>query len=72
MRNKKKIKRNKRDPMDTLYKRRAKALERVVAAYKKMEATGEDPEDELNTALDALTLANMAVTLEFVSGPHKW
>jgi hypothetical protein len=64
-----KRKRNKRDSLDVLYSKRHKALERVVAAWEKDEAAGED---ELNKALDALAVAHIAATFEWASGPLKW
>jgi hypothetical protein len=68
----KKKKSNERNSPDALYCKRDKALERLVAAFEKYGAAGEDHEDELNTALDALTIAHVAVTFEWANGPHKW
>jgi hypothetical protein len=62
-----KKKRQKRDPLDTLYRKRDRALERVVALWDKSGAPDDDPED-LNRALDVLTLAHTAATFEFVGG----
>jgi hypothetical protein len=62
-----KIKRQKRDSTNTLHRKRDRALERVVALWDKSGAPDEDPE-ELNRALDVLTLAHVAVTFDFVSG----
>jgi hypothetical protein len=45
------------------------ALARVVAAWEKGEAAGED---ELNQALDALAVTHIAATFEWASGPLKW
>jgi hypothetical protein len=59
----KKKKRNNRDSLDTLYRKRDRALERVVAIWH----TNDDSED-LNTALDGLTLAHTAVVFEVVGG----
>jgi hypothetical protein len=59
-----KRKRNKFDSLDV-----QKALERVVAAWGKGEAAGED---ELNKALDTLAVAHIAATFEWASGPLKW
>jgi hypothetical protein len=56
--------RHKRDPLDTLYRKRDRALERVVAIYE----NGEAEDEELNTALDVLTLAHTAATFQFVGG----
>ena len=64
-----KRKRNKRDSLDVLYSKRHKALERVVVAWGKGEAAGED---ELNKALDTLAVAHIAATFEWASGPLKW
>jgi hypothetical protein len=60
----KKKKRHKRNPLDTLYRKRDRALERVVAIYE----NGEAEDEELNTALDVLTLTHAAATFEFVGG----
>ena len=48
--------RKKRDPLDTFYDKRDKALERVVALWEK--------DQDVNDALDALTLAHIAATFE--------
>jgi hypothetical protein len=53
------------DPLESLYRKRDKALERVVAICSRPEEPNEDP-DELNRAIDALALAHIAATLEFV------
>src|SRR4051812_24355132 len=53
-----KNKRQKRDSLDVLYGKRDRALEGVVAVFQKEE--GIDGE-ELNRALDVLTLAHVAV-----------
>jgi hypothetical protein len=63
----KKKKSNERNSLDALYRKRDRGLERVVATWEKRRAAGEDPEDELNTALDALTIAHVAVTFEWAS-----
>ena len=63
-----KHKRSTRDPVDALYRKRNKALQRVMALCK-------DPdieEEELNKALDVLTIAHTAVTFEWASGRHEW
>ena len=60
-----------RNSLDALYLKRDRALERVVATWGKHGATSEEPE-ELNKALDALTIAHVAATFEWASGPHKW
>ena len=54
---KKKIRR-KRDSLATLYNKRDRALERVVALWQKNQ--------DVNHALDVLTLAHAAATFEFV------
>ena len=55
-----KKKRAKPDSLDTLYTKRDRALERVVALWKKNE--------DVNDALDVLTLAHVTATFEFVGG----
>jgi hypothetical protein len=58
-----KIKKHERT-LKNLYRKRDKALERVVEIYLK----GEDAdEDELNKALDVLTVAHSSATFEFVA-----
>jgi hypothetical protein len=54
-----------RDPLESLDRRRQKALERVVAIYLRPEGPNED-KDELNRAVDALALAHIAATFEFL------
>ena len=51
-----------------------KAMERLVAAWEKYNGADDDPEAEeaLNIALDALAVAHIARTFEWVSGPLKW
>jgi hypothetical protein len=49
------------------FDRRGGALDRVIAAYKK----GDDASDELNKALDALTLAHICATFGWADGPLK-
>jgi hemoglobin-like flavoprotein len=65
---KSKLKPKRNDAFDGLYRKRDRALERVVAAYEK---NSEDPE-ELNKALDALTVAHVALAFEWASGPLSW
>ena len=60
MQNPKKKKRTKCDSLDDLYDKRDRALERVVALWEK----GQD----VNYALDVLTLAHAAATFKFVGG----
>jgi hypothetical protein len=60
MKQPKKKARKKRDSLDTLYDKRDRALERVVALWEK--------DQDVNDALDALTLAHTAATFEFVGG----
>jgi hypothetical protein len=55
---------NKRDPTDLLYRKRDQALDRVLRICDQSPAGSE----ELNTALDVLTLAHTALTFNFVSG----
>ena len=55
------------DTLAQLDRKRDAALDRVLAAWIKKDAPDQDP-DELNRALDALTLAHAAATFEFVSG----
>jgi hypothetical protein len=51
--------------LDDLYLKRDAALERVVEIFMK----GEDAdEDELNKALDVLTVAHVTATFEFAGG----
>jgi hypothetical protein len=60
-----KKKRKKRDSLDTLYDKRDRALERVVAIWTR------DPNEDsvdLNKALDVLTLAHATATFEFAGG----
>jgi hypothetical protein len=45
-----------RDSLDTLYRKRDRALERVVALWEK--------DQDVTDALDALTLAHVSVTFE--------
>jgi hypothetical protein len=52
--------------LDALYRKRDKALERVVAAYKDLDKR--DDGEELDRALDALTVAHAAATFEWASG----
>jgi uncharacterized coiled-coil DUF342 family protein len=56
----KKKTRKKRESLDTLYDKRNRALERVVALWEK--------DQDVNHALDVLTLAHAAATFEFVGG----
>ena len=67
MKQPKKKTRKKRDPLDTLCRKRDRVLERVVALWEKSGAPNEDPE-ELMMALDALTLAHVSATFEQFSG----
>jgi hypothetical protein len=59
-----------RNSLDSLYRKRDKALERVVSIWVKSEPSKEDP-DELNRALDVLAVAHAMVTFEFASGSFK-
>jgi hypothetical protein len=52
--------RGKRDSLDTLYNKRDRALERVVALWEK--------DQDVSHALDVLTLAHAAATFKFVGG----
>jgi hypothetical protein len=65
MKQSKKKTRRKRDSLDTLYDKRDRALERVVAIWTR--DLNEESVD-LNKALDVLTLAHAAATFEFVGG----
>jgi hypothetical protein len=47
-----------------------KAIRRLIAAWEKYQGGG-DP-DKLEAALDALTVAHVAATFEWASGPLKW
>jgi uncharacterized coiled-coil DUF342 family protein len=60
MKQPKKKTRKKRDSLDKLYDKRDRALERVVALWEK--------DQDVNDALDALTLAHTAATFMFVGG----
>jgi predicted RecB family endonuclease len=51
--------------LDDLYRQRDRALARVVAVW--MRDRGEESE-QLNKALDVLTIAHAKVTFEFASG----
>jgi predicted RecB family endonuclease len=53
-----------RDSLDDLYRKRDSALARVVAVW--MRDRGEESE-ELNKALDVLTVAHATATFEFAS-----
>jgi hypothetical protein len=58
MQQSKKKKRNERNSLDTLYRKRDRALERVIALWEK--------DQDVNGALDVLTLAHTAATFELV------
>jgi hypothetical protein len=58
-------KRANRNSLDSLYRKRDRALGRVVGIW--LRNVGEDP-DELNKALDVLTVAHATATFEFASG----
>jgi hypothetical protein len=60
MQQSKKKRRPKRDSLDILYDRRDRAIERVIALWEK--------DQDVNDALDTLTLAHTAATFEFVGG----
>jgi hypothetical protein len=60
MKQPKKKTRRKRDSLDTLYDKRDRALERVVALW--------ENDQDVNDALDVLTLAHVAATFEFAGG----
>jgi uncharacterized coiled-coil DUF342 family protein len=60
MKQPKKKTRKKRDALDSLYNKRDRALERVVALWEK--------DQDVNDALDVLTLAHVAATFEFIGG----
>jgi hypothetical protein len=66
-----KKKRPKGDLLATLSRKRDGALERVVAIWEKGVDSQEENE-ELNSALDVLTITHTAATFEFAGGPHKW
>jgi len=65
MKQSKKKQSNEHNSLDELYHRRQKALERVISTWEKGETAGDD---ELNRALDALTVAHVAATFEWASG----
>ena len=56
----KKKTRKKRDSLDALYDKRDRALERVIALWEK--------DEDVNDALDVLTLAHATLTFEIVGG----
>lgn len=60
MKQPKKKTRKKRDSLDILYDNRDRAVERVVALWKK--------DQDVNDALDVLVLAHVAATFEFAGG----
>jgi hypothetical protein len=60
MKQPKKKTRKRRDSLDILNDRRDRALERVVALLEK--------DQDVNDALDVLTLAHIAATFEFAGG----
>ena len=62
-----KKKKHERDSLDRLYDQRDKALERVVDIFLRNDDSNADP-DELNRALDVLTLAHARATFDFASG----
>lgn len=61
---KRKTKRTKANSLDILYRNRNRALERVVAVWKKGEGAADD---EMNKAVDALTVAHISATFEWAS-----
>jgi hypothetical protein len=67
MQQSKKKKRTERNSLDTLYRKRDRALERVVAIWEKSGGSTEGS-DELNRALDVLTIAHTTATFEWASG----
>jgi hypothetical protein len=56
-----------------LGRKRDRAIARLVAAWQKYENSVEDDDaaDELEAALDLVTLANVVHTFEWASGPHE-
>jgi hypothetical protein len=63
MKQAKKKTRKKRDSLDALYRKRDKALERIVELR-----LIDDDSEELNTALNVLALSHTALTFKFVGG----
>jgi hypothetical protein len=59
---------NERNSLVALYSKRDRALERLIAAWKEGEASGVR---DLNCEIDALTLAQVAVTFEMHSERRK-
>jgi hypothetical protein len=59
--------------VELLSRKRDRAIARLVAAWEKYENSVEndDAADELDAALDAVTLANVVHTFEWASGPHE-
>ena len=62
-----KKKKVKRVSLDRLHDKRDRALERVITIWLKSGGPEEDP-DELNKALDVLTVAHVTASFEFASG----
>jgi len=60
-------KQHKRISLDRLYDKRDRALERVVDIWLRSDDSNADP-DELNKALDVLTVAHATATFEFIDG----
>jgi len=60
MQTSRKKKRAERNSLDTLYHKRDRALERVISLWEK--------DQDVNDALDDLTLAHTAATFKFVGG----
>jgi hypothetical protein len=58
---------------EMLVRKRDRAIVRLVAAWEKYQNSVEDDDaaDELEAALDAVTLANVVHTFEWASRPHE-
>jgi hypothetical protein len=54
------------DKLETLYRERDEALERLLVAFEKCEANdeGEDAGEQFNCAADAFALAQVAISFE--------
>lgn len=62
-----KKKRTDHNSLDTLYRKRDRALERVITTWEQS-GDSEEKTEELNRALDVLTMAHTAATFEWASG----
>jgi hypothetical protein len=63
-------KRPTRNYADTLARKREKAIEQLLIALDNETIDGDG--EEVNKALDVLTVTHAALAFEELSGPHKW